>query len=353
MSDESTTPDPTTPTPMSPDEVAKRAMELAARAEELARHAHETAGIDEQLAQLEAELDALDAEEAALRGDGSRVGDEPRSTPRTSPDWADALTERVGSLGDRIGELVEQVTDAALHRVESKFATDAGDEVEEHSMAVDHVRNVRISNYGGAVNVTATDDDTVSVTARGRKAPDQSQLVYVELAGDVVTVTAPSPRRWRGRGVRLDVRVPVDSAVAVVTGGGGVRVNDVHGATDLRTGGGSISVRGGRQRVTATTGGGSIELTDFEGVVNARTGGGSVSIEGRLSGTSSVRTGGGNITVRVAEETAIRVDGRGTGSFTDIDTLQAHRGRISGQIGDGAGGELEARTGGGTIRIVR
>ena len=51
--------------------------------------------------------------------------------------------------------------------------------------------------------------------------------------------------------------------------------------------------------------------------------------------------------------TNIRVEGRGTGSFTDIDTLQTQRGRISGHIGDGTAGDLDARTGGGTIRVVR
>jgi len=56
--------------------------------------------------------------------------------------------------------------------------------------------------------------------------------------------------------------------------------------------------------------------------------------------------------VRVADATNIRVEGKGTGSFTDIDTLHAQRGRISGHIGDGTGGELDVRTGGGTIRIV-
>ena len=347
------TDEPMNPNPMTPDDVAKRALELAARAEELARHAHETAGIDEQLAQLEAELAALDAEEAALRGDDARASFEHLESRHASSDWADALTARVGSLGDRIGELVEQVTDAAMHRVESRLATDVGDEVEEHSMTVDDVREVRINSYGGAVHVTAHAEDVVAVTARGRKISDQSPLVDVELAGDVVTVATRNPRRWRDHGVRLDVRVPNGSALTVVTGGGGVRVSDVHGATSLRTGGGSVHLRGGRQRTEVSTGGGSIELTDFDGTVTAKTGGGSISVDGRLSGASHLRTGGGNISVRVAEGTNIRVDGKGTGSSTDIDSLQTERGRITGQIGDGSDGELEARTGAGTIRITR
>ena len=66
--------------------------------------------------------------------------------------------------------LVEQVTDAALHRVEARLATDVGEEVEEHSVAVDAPGEVRINSYGGAVGVQAHAENNVSVTARGRKA---------------------------------------------------------------------------------------------------------------------------------------------------------------------------------------
>ena len=54
-----------------------------------------------------------------------------------------------------------------------------------------------------------------------------------------------------------------------------------------------------------------------------------------------------------SDETGFRIERSLTGSFTDIDTLQTQRGRISGHIGDGTAGDLDARTGGGTIRVVR
>lgn len=319
---------------MGPDEIAKRAMELAARAEELARHAHETAGIDEQLAQLEAELDALDAEEAGLLAEepNESQAHEPGDTP---PHWADLLTDRVGSLGDRIGVLVEQVTDAAMQRVEAKLAADVEETTEEHSVDVPGPGIVRIQSPAGSVRIVAHAANSVTVVARGRKPNDQRSLVDVEVNDGVVVVDGRRSRRFHGRGVRLEVNVPVGSTLAVTTGAGRVRAQGVHGPADVRTGGGSI------------------ELSDIDGPVSARTGGGGITVEGRLAGESSLRTGGGNITLMVADGTNVRVDGRGTGSVTDIGTLTAQRGRVTGQIGDGSSGELDARTGGGTIRIVR
>jgi hypothetical protein len=334
---------------MGAQEIAKRAMELAARAEELARHAHETAGIDEQLAQLEAELDALDAEEAGLLADDpddtredsgapphpdQQSGSPPGSLPG-SLHWADLLTDRVGSLGDRIGLLVEQVTDAAMQRVEATLAADAEETTEEHTVDVAGPGAVRIQSHAGSVRVAAHAASTVSVVARGRLIGGQRRLVDVEVHDGTVTVKTRIPGRLRGRGVRLEVGVPVATALAVTTGAGSVRAHGVHGPAEVRTGGGSI------------------ELTDVDGAVSAHTGGGAITVEGQLAGTSSLRTGGGNITVAVAAGTNVRVDGRGTGCATDIETLTAHRGRVSGHIGDGTGGELDARTGGGAIRVVR
>ena len=353
-----------------PEEIAKRAMELAARAEELARHAHETAGIDEQLAQLEAELDALDAEEAGLGADDDvppsddHTADDAHSTREASgrawpgrewsgPEWADALTERVGSLGDRIGALVEEATEAAMHRVEARLGSDGADTVEEHSVDVQGPTTVRVQSLGGPVHVEAHDEATVAVTAHGRASRLDSPLAQIAASDGTVTITSRSLRRRHGRGVRLDVRVPVGTALVVTTGGGSIHVDDVRGPADLRTGGGGIRLAGARDRATVTTGGGGIDIAGLEGTVTARTGGGSIQVDGRLTGSSSLRSGGGNVTVRVAEGTSIRVDGRGTASATDIDSLEAHRGRITGTIGDGSGGVLDVKTGGGTIRIVR
>jgi hypothetical protein len=336
---------------MNAEQVAKQAMDLAARAEELARHAHETAGIDTQLAQLEAELGALDAEEAGLIASGYPATED--EDGGGAHDWADQLTERVGSLGDRIGVLVDQVTEAAMRRVDDSLSDEGGAAmVEEHAVDVDDPALVDIDSNGGSVRVTSHATDSVTVTARARRLKDQARLAEVVATERGVSIRAHSPRLWPSRGIRLDVRVPERSELVVNTGGGSVSVDDVHGPAELRTGGGSIRLHGAQDHAKLTTGGGSIELSDFDGSVEANTGGGSITIAARLTGHSTLRTGGGNITVEVADGTNVHVDARGTGSSTDIGGLHSDRGRISGEIGDGSDGTLNARTGGGTIRII-
>jgi hypothetical protein len=340
---------------ITPDEVAKRAMELAARAEELARHAHETADIDEQLARLEAELDALDAEHLRVAGasadtDTGADADAAAGSDETAFGWADHLTDRVGSLGDRLGTFIEQVTDAALRSAHVSVGVER-DHVEQRTVVAAKGGIVQVNSDGGSVSVHVHDRDEVTVVARGSKAAPPS-VVRLEQNGRTVRVICRGPRAWRARGIHLDIAVPAESEVAVTTGGGAVAIQGVGGPAEVRTGGGSISVSGMRRSADLTTGGGSIELTDVDGSVTARTGGGGIRIEGRLTGSSTVRTGGGSIVVRPDPTTRIRVDGRGTRAYTDLDGLSAERGRITGSLGGGEDGELRAGTGGGTIRIV-
>ena len=343
---------------MTPDDVAKRALELAARAEELARHAHETAGIDEQLAKLEAELAALDAEEAGVGGDAVGAdGDEAdhaakRAVRDAAPGWADRLTENMGGLGDRLGALIEQVVETATQSVET-LGDDAGAAVENHSVRVAAPGLVRIDSDGGSVRVHGHAEPEVSVRARGRQAADQARFVEVVERDGVVEITCRNRSLWRRRGVRLDVTVPIGSDLDVTTGGGTVTVDGAAGAAEIKTGGGGIRLHGARRNARLTTGGGSIDATDFDGTISAGTGGGSIRIDGRLHGQSVARTGGGSISVRLADDVRISVDAHGTAAFTDVEGLRAARGLIFGRIGDGGDGELRATTGGGAVRIVR
>ncbi len=71
-----------------------------------------------------------------------------------------------------------------------------------------------------------------------------------------------------------------------------------------------------------------------------------------LQASCALRTGGGNHAGdRGQHEHHHRRPS--TASYSEFDTLQTSRGRVTGAIGDGSGGRLEAHTGGGAIRIVR
>jgi hypothetical protein len=342
------------------EEIAKRALEIAARAEELARNAHESANIEEQLGQLEAELASLDAEEARLTYDADapdQPGAEAEADADPAPRWATHLTDRMGSLGERIGSFIEQVTESAMQSLDTTLdlalGSRADDQVETQTVAVTGPADVQVTSHAGAVRVAAHDDNAVVVTAAGRRTSTAEPLVDVQQDGDSVRITTPRPRHSHTRGVRIHVLVPRGTGLTLGTGGGSVHVDGVHGQVAVRTGGGSIAVSGARGAATFTTGGGSIEVTDVDATVTARTGAGSITVDGCLTGASSLMTGGGSIVVRLAQPAAISVAARGTSAYTDVDGLMAHNGRISGQVGDGSNGHLDAKTGGGSVRIVR
>jgi hypothetical protein len=212
---------------------------------------------------------------------------------------------------------------------------------------------VRIDSSGGSLQVRGHDHNAVTVTATGRRLRDEDRLIDVTVDKDGVRIATCEPRRRRIRGIHLDVRVPVGTELAAVTAGGSITVDGTGGAVDVRTGGGSLRVRGARQRAALSTGGGSIDVDDHDGSITARTGGGSVRIDGRLTGTCSVETGGGNLTVRLLDGSNLHVEARGIRSVTDVASLRSEHGHISGDVGDAAGGRLDARTGGGTVRIIR
>jgi len=337
---------------MSSEDVAKRALELAARAQELARNAHETANIDEQLAQLEAELDALDAEEA--RADAGVDADEPPggAQEKVSMGWAEGLTDRLGSLGDRVGALVDQITDATLHAVDASFDVDS-EVSEERRLPMAEPMRVRVESDGGSVRVHAHDQPELTVVGSGKRSQSSDNMLNVEQRDGEILVSCRDRSWWRRRGMRLDIALPVGCELVVLTGGGRVEVQDVHAALDVRTGGGSITVTGARGQLRLATGGGSIAVDDLDGSISADTGGGSIKVAGRLRGDSRLRTGGGAITVQPHAESSIHVEAQGTGSFTDIEGLEASHGRIAGSINDGSDGKLRAQTGAGAVRIVR
>ena len=128
--------------------------------------------------------------------------------------------------------------------------------------------------------------------------------------------------------------------IKVDTGGGGIDIDDASGTVALRSGGGGIEVR------------------HMHGSVDVSTGGGSVRLDGALAGRNRVETGGGSIHVAVPATSRLAVDastggGSAHNDFGLASDGERHSGRFHGNIGDGAGGSLEIRTGGGSINLAR
>jgi hypothetical protein len=372
------------------EQLAARARELSARAAEVSERAADAADSEAALAALERELADLDEEERRLDEEFAELGrdrtpeddEEQVRTEERVTSWADRFAERMETLGDRIGEALT-----------GAFATrpfGATDTIERET-AVDGPVPVTIESFTGAVTVRPGDDSRVHVTAE-RHAWSDAQLddiaVDIRRSEDGVDVraTAPAPggRRW----VKLDVSVPRTSVLRVHTQGGAVRVEGVGGPVTASTQGGAIRVdgaaglahldtmggsvtvsnhqgavtartKGGGVKlggklageVDAETMGGSIQIDGADGPVRAQTMGGSVKVSGALRGDSTLSTVGGSVSVRLTRGSKLKVSGSGSSASTDIDGLQATRGRVEGTIGDGSDGNLTLHTSGGSVRV--
>lgn len=373
------------------EQLAARAQQLAQRAEQVSRQAADMAASEEELAALERELADLDDEERKLdeefqellteNADAGRthVGESGDAEDRMTS-WADRLSERMDSIGDRIDNAVTRALGARPF----------SDKV-EREVPVDGALPVSVNSFAGKIIVRRGDDNTVHVVAErhGRTEADRDSIVVdVERDGDGVKVRCHTQRSARHRWVSLEVTVPKASPTTIKTQGGAIHVEGIGGPTSAQTKGGAIKVDGAVGQATLDTLGGAVAVTDHEGPVTARTKGGSVRLSGKLtgevdadtmggsvridgvdgrvraqtmggsvhvsgrfSGECSLSTVGGSVSAGLAPGSNVTVDATGSSSSTDVPGLQASRGRIEGTVGDGTGGTLHLRTSGGSVRV--
>jgi len=154
--------------------------------------------------------------------------------------------------------------------------------------------------------------------------------------------------------VRFEIEVPAETRTEVHTGGGGIAVAGLRGASELKTSGGSIEVTGltgnldaytsgGPIRVREVTGdahvgtsGGPIEAESVDGSLTAHTSGGPIHIE-RVSGYLEAKTSGGPI--RATYSPGNRHGG----------VLETSGGSIEMAIDPAANLNLDASTSGGSV----
>ena len=376
------------------EQLAARARELAARAEQVSRDAAAAAESEEALAQLERELADLDEEERKLDEEFQELLTENADSRRTYEDrtgraeeqmtsWADRLSERMESIGDRIEKAVTGAFGAKSFAVSDKV---------ERDIPVDGALPVSVESFAGKIAVHRGQDNCVHVVAERHgwtEADRDSIVVDVERDGDGVKVRCHTSRR-RHRWVSLDVTVPKTSPTTLKTMGGAIQVDGVGGPVNAETKGGAITVDGAVGRATVDTLGGAVAVTDHVGPVTARTKGGSVKVQGALTdmvdastmggsiridgvdGTVRAETMGGSVHVewtlegrvlpvdgrrlrvsgaRLAGGSNVTVDATGNSASTDVPGLRASRGRIEGTVGSGTEGTVTLRTSGGSVRV--
>jgi len=141
------------------------------------------------------------------------------------------------------------------------------------------------------------------------------------------------------------------------TSGGSINIGEVDGDVDINTSGGSIRIVRASGEVAAHTSGGSITVEEVMGAVQAHTSGGSVKAYIARQPASSCRlsTSGGSVTVYLNTDIAVDLNAQTTGGRVYTDFPVAIRGKIDkrsldGKI-NGGGPEIHLRTSGGSIYI--
>ena len=108
-------------------------------------------------------------------------------------------------------------------------------------------------------------------------------------------------RRATGRlWVTVELIIPKNYNVDVMTGGGNIETEDVNGSVTLATAGGNIVAGNIGGPAHLTTDGGHITVKNVAGELVAATGGGHITT-GAIEGNASLHTSGGHITSSVCE----------------------------------------------------
>ncbi len=139
----------------------------------------------------------------------------------------------------------------------------------------------------------------------------------------------------------------------VKTSGGAIDVKDVSGNVNAGTSGGTITIASIDGNVEARTSGGGIDLSDISGNVNGRTSGGGIRAElSQLAEFVDLSTSGGSIRIKVPEGSGLDLNLRGNSVRTDLQNFSgsSKRNKVEGTV-NGGGTRIEARTSGGSVRL--
>jgi DUF4097 and DUF4098 domain-containing protein YvlB len=223
-------------------------------------------------------------------------------------------------------------------------------EREDKRFAVTGKPDVSLSTFDGPIEIRTSDRPEVSVTIEKRafnKAAASRIDVHTEQNGNHIVVDVRLPKAahvfvigFSNTSAKLIVTMPASADVHASSGDGSIDVEGLNGALNLRSGDGSIRGRDLAGDLTVHTGDGSIKLERVNGALDADTGDGSVTADGALTSVR-VHSGDGSVTIRAA-----------TGSATDADwSITTGDGSVVLEVADAFGGELDAHTGDGHIRM--
>lgn len=176
----------------------------------------------------------------------------------------------------------------------------------------------------------------------------------------------------------IDLTVPIDANVQVITGDGAIECAPLHGRTQLETRDGAIHADGLAGDIMLRSGDGAIEATALDGALSARAGDGRIRVEGRFDRLDvstgdgrvqatarrgskvsltgwSLETRDGSLALRIPRDLAAFLDVRSNDGPVRVDLPIAGRGIVrrrdlSGEL-NGGGAPLRLRTGDGSLTL--
>jgi len=218
----------------------------------------------------------------------------------------------------------------------------------------------------GSIEVEATTKDEVKVVVlREFKGWDEEEIEdfledftidFEQKAADVeVTARLRGRRKNMGKNVRIRfmVEVPQKYNVDLKTAGGSISVKDLEGKVDAHTSGGSLSFGKIRGIVNGKTSGGSISLQGSDGDAFIKTSGGSISI-GEVGGNVDAHTSGGSISIERANGEVIAKTSGGSINIEEVmGSLNASTsgGSVTAHITKQPKSDCRLNTSGGSINI--
>ena len=237
----------------------------------------------------------------------------------------------VDIIGARLDQYVE--------RDEKRFSTTGQPDVE-------------LSTFDGSIEVRPWDRSEVLVVVE-RRGHDEAQADSIEVRseqdGNRILVEARVPegsRHWNisfghdRRDAKLIVSVPASANIVARSNDGSIDIERITGNVELRSGDGSIRARDLSGQLRAHTGDGSVRLEGVDGILDVDTGDGAVVASGKFT-TVRARTGDGSVRVQAAPGSAAADDWN----------ITSGDGSVTLELPDDFGGELDAHTGDGRIRL--
>ncbi|MHC4553271.1 MAG: DUF4097 family beta strand repeat-containing protein [Planctomycetota bacterium] len=258
----------------------------------------------------------------------------------------------------------------------------------ELSEALETDKFFSAQTFNGAItvteNTTNTCDITATITARAATAEEAQLLAEatsIELEqtpdGLKTVINRPKKKNRESLSVKLDVRVPSQTALSLRTSNGAITINSMQKNVNATTSNGRIEVSNVTGNVTANTSNGRIDIrqSDAEkfdlhtsngkicceaiaGNIQASTSNGAIHIkygsEAKQDTNINLHTSNGSITVNTPDNYSAKVDASTSNSKIHCNipiTVKGSLGKhIKGTIGSGEG-QLTLKTSNGSITI--